>query len=40
MLQRLTECAARHERNLDRVIGARDRTRFLATLRRIMSDLE
>jgi DNA-binding MarR family transcriptional regulator len=40
MLVRLTECAARHERNLDRVIGARDRARFLATLRRIMSDLE
>jgi len=39
MLQRLTECAVRHERNLDRVIGARDRARFLATLRRIMSDL-
>jgi DNA-binding MarR family transcriptional regulator len=40
MLQRLTECAARHEHNLDRVIGARDRVRFLNTLRRIMSDLE
>jgi DNA-binding MarR family transcriptional regulator len=40
MLRRLTECAARHERNLDRVIGARDRARFLATLRRIMADLE
>ena len=40
MLVRLTECAARHERNLDRVIGARDRARFLGTLRRIMADLE
>jgi DNA-binding MarR family transcriptional regulator len=40
MLQRLTECAARHEQNLDRIIGARDRARFLASLRRIMSDLE
>ena len=39
MLRRLTECAARHERNLDRVIGARDRARFLRILRRIMSDL-
>jgi DNA-binding MarR family transcriptional regulator len=39
MLQRLTECAARHEQNLDRIIGARDRTRFLASLRRIMSEL-
>ena len=25
MLRRLTECAARHERNLDRIVGARDR---------------
>jgi DNA-binding MarR family transcriptional regulator len=40
MLQRLTECAGQHERNLDRVIGARDRVRFLAILRRIMSDLD
>jgi len=39
MLRRLTECAARHEDNLDRVIGARDRARFLATLRRIMAEL-
>ena len=29
MLQRLTACAERHERNLDRVIGTRDRARFL-----------
>ena len=40
MLLRLTECAARHERNLDRVIGARDRARFLSTLRKVMSDLD
>ena len=39
MLQRLTACAERHERNLDSVIGTRDRARFLATLRRIMSEL-
>jgi DNA-binding MarR family transcriptional regulator len=39
MLQRLTECAVRHEQNLDRVIGARDRARLLAILRRIMSEL-
>ena len=25
MLQRLTECAARHDRNLDRIVGARDK---------------
>jgi len=40
MLVRLTECAARHERNLDRVIGARDRARFLSTLRKVMADLD
>ena len=39
MLQRLNECAARHERNLDRVIGARDRARFLRILRKIMLEL-
>ena len=40
MLQRLTECAARHEDNLDRVVGARDRTRLLQLLRKIMAELE
>ena len=40
MLQRLTECAARHERNLDRIVGARDRARFLRILRKIMAELE
>ncbi len=39
MLRRLTECAARHERNLDRVIGMRDRARLLRTLRKVMSEL-
>jgi DNA-binding MarR family transcriptional regulator len=38
-LQRLNECAARHERKLDRVVGARDRARFLRLLRKIMSEL-
>jgi len=38
-LRRLTESAVRHERNLDRVIGRRDRTRFLEILRRIRSEL-
>jgi len=40
MLQRLTECAARHESKLDRVVGARDRARLLRLLRKIMSELE
>ena len=39
MLRRLTECARRHEHNLDRVVGARDRQRFLRTLRNLMVEL-
>ncbi len=39
MLRRLTQCAARHERNLDRTVGARDRQKFLRILRKIMSEL-
>jgi DNA-binding MarR family transcriptional regulator len=38
-LARLTECATRHDRNLDRIIGAAERARFLATLRRIEAAL-
>jgi len=39
MLRRLTQCAARHERNLDRTVGARDRPKLLRMLRKIMSEL-
>jgi DNA-binding MarR family transcriptional regulator len=39
MLGRLTECAARHDRNLDRIVGARDKPRLLRLLRKIMSEL-
>jgi DNA-binding MarR family transcriptional regulator len=39
MLQRLTECAERHERNLDRIIGKRERAQFLTTLRKLMAEL-
>ena len=35
----LTRCARRHERNLDRVIGTRDRTRFLALLKKIAAQI-
>ncbi len=35
MLDQLSACAARHDRNLDRIIGRKDRPRFLAILRRI-----
>ncbi len=39
LLLQLTACAEEHERILDRVVGARDRARFLETLKRIGSDL-
>ena len=38
-LRRLTECAARHDRNLDRIVGPRDQPRLLRILRKIMSEL-
>jgi len=38
-LRRLTACAERHERNLERVIGANDRAGFLATLRKLVKEL-
>lgn len=36
-LARLTACARRHERNLDRLIGPRDRARFLRVLKRVQA---
>lgn len=39
MLQRLTECAERHERNLERIVGAREKARFMRTLRKLMVEL-
>ena len=39
MLQRLTACAERHERNLDRVIGRRERGQFLTILKRVIAEL-
>ena len=38
-LRRLAECAARHDRNLDRIVGPRDKPRLLRILRKIMSEL-
>src|SRR4029078_4633675 len=38
-LTMLTRCARRHERNLDRVIGERDRKRFIQILKKIAADL-
>ena len=34
-LTRLMSCARRHEQNLDRLIGPRERARFLRTLKRV-----
>ena len=39
VLRRLTQCAARHERNLDRVVGMRNRRVLLRLLRKIMAEL-
>ena len=38
-LGELMACAARHEANLDRIIGASERARFLKTLKRIAGEL-
>ena len=38
-LAELTLCAARHERNLDRIIGAKERAKFVKLLKRIASEL-
>lgn len=39
MLAKLTKCAEVHERNLERVVGKRNREQFLAVLRRLATDL-
>jgi DNA-binding MarR family transcriptional regulator len=39
VLTMLTRCARRHERNLDRVIGERDRNRFLQILKKIAAEI-
>ncbi len=40
ILTTLTRCARRHERNLDHVIGARDRKRFIRILKKIAAEIE
>lgn len=40
VLTQLTRCARRHERNLDRVIGMRDRKRFLQLLKKIAAEID
>lgn len=39
LLKHLTACATRHERNLDRIIGPRDRARFLQILKKLVAEL-
>jgi DNA-binding MarR family transcriptional regulator len=39
LLRALTACAERHDRNLDRIIGPRDRARFVEILRRLVAEL-
>lgn len=39
-LTMLTRCARRHERNLDRLIGLRDRKRFLQLLKKIAAEID
>ncbi|HZT26355.1 MAG TPA: MarR family winged helix-turn-helix transcriptional regulator [Pseudolabrys sp.] len=39
-LAELNRCARGHERNLDRVIGRAERTRFLAILKKIAAEME
>jgi DNA-binding MarR family transcriptional regulator len=40
VLTMMTRCARRHERNLDHLIGARDRKRFIQILKRIAAEIE
>jgi DNA-binding MarR family transcriptional regulator len=39
-LTMLTRCARRHERNLDGIIGLRDRKRFIQILKRIAARID
>jgi len=39
-LTMLTRCARRHERVLDRIIGQRDRNRFVQILKKIAAEIE
>jgi DNA-binding MarR family transcriptional regulator len=40
VLAMMTRCARRHERNLDHVIGVRDRKRFIQILKKIAAEIE
>jgi hypothetical protein len=36
----MTRCARRHERNLDQLIGERDRKKFIRILKKIATGIE
>lgn len=38
-LEQLTACARKHEKNLDRIIGAKNRTMFMKILKRIAAEM-
>ena len=40
VLTMMTRCARRHERNLDSIIGERDRKRFIRILKKIAAEIE
>ncbi|MCC6947517.1 MAG: MarR family transcriptional regulator [Bradyrhizobiaceae bacterium] len=39
LLQQLTACAERHDANLDRIIGTKNKARFLQTLKKLIAEL-
>lgn len=39
LLEQLTLCAERHDQNLDRIIGSRNKARFLRTLKKLIAEL-
>ena len=39
MLDQLTVCAKRHDDNLDRIIGPKDRAKFLRILQKIAAEI-
>ncbi|MGB8393150.1 MAG: winged helix DNA-binding protein, partial [Pseudolabrys sp.] len=40
VLTSMTRCARRHERNLDQLIGERDRKKFVRILKKIAAEIE
>jgi DNA-binding MarR family transcriptional regulator len=40
VLTNMTRCARRHERNLDQLIGERDRKKFIRILKKIAAEIE